>query len=123
MSGCGCGGCGKGTKMDTINDLVGQIAKAPITLLLILALVIVGYVLKSIESIPNKFIPLILMALGAVAMAFLGDTGAVNPETRYPVAVLAVQGVIFAFVAWLLHAQILKRFMPAGSLLEEQKDK
>ena len=109
--------------MDLISDLINQVSKAPVTLLLIAALVVIGYVLKSIEAIPNKFIPLILMAVGAVAMAFLGDSGTVNPDTRYPQAVLAVQGVIFAFAAWLLHAQLLKRFLPAGSLPEEQKDK
>jgi hypothetical protein len=96
--------------MDLINELAKQVIDAPFWLLLIFALNFIGYGLKQWDALPNKVIPLVLMVIGAVAMAFLGDPGAVTPFTRYPQAMLALQGVIYAFIAWAFHGVIWKRF-------------
>jgi hypothetical protein len=103
--------------MDTINDLLAQIQKAPVSLLVIVALNLLGLVLKMVPRFPNGWIPLCLLILGAAAMVKVGDIGSVGPTVRFPEVVLAIIGMIYGFVAWLLHATVLKRLeklLPAG---------
>lgn len=110
--------------LSIINELMAQVQKAPYSLLVILGLNLIGVVLKMIPHIPNYIIPMTLMlVLGPLAMIAEGNNGTVNPEMRYPIAIFIVQGVIFGFVAWVLHAAVLKRFekyLPAGLLGEPE---
>jgi hypothetical protein len=48
--------------------------------------------------------------MGAVGNGTLGNPGAVSPDQRFPVAVLALQGFLLGFGAWALHAFLLRRF-------------
>jgi hypothetical protein len=106
--------------LSIINELLAQVQKAPYSLLVILGLNLIGVVLKMIPQIPNYVIPMTLMlVLGPLAMIAEGNNGTVNPDMRYPIAIFIVQGVIFGFVSWVLHATLLKRFekyLPAGLL-------
>jgi hypothetical protein len=103
--------------MDTLTDLLNQIQKAPVSLLVIVALNLIGLVLKLVPRFPNGWIPLCLLILGAGAMVGVGDVSSVGPGVRFPEITLAIIGIIYGFVAWLLHATLLKRlekFVPAG---------
>lgn len=95
--------------MEEITALVKQIANAPAWLLVIIVLNVIGFVLKGIDVIPNKLIPLILVALGGFSMWWLGGNSLVNPEVENPWRWLVVQGIIFGFAAWALHGMFLKK--------------
>lgn len=66
--------------------------------------------MKAIGAFPNRFIPICVIALGAVLNFVLGDFGAVAPEQRNPGVILGLQGVLLGFAAWSLHALLLRRF-------------
>lgn len=93
----------------TVTGAVQQMQQWPVAVLLVAALVVFGSVLKSMEVFPNRFIPVAVLALGGLLNAFLGDPGTIPPTQRYPMAVLAVQGTLLGAFAWILHHFLLRR--------------
>lgn len=96
--------------LESVKGLTDYIQSAPPVLLIILALNGLGLVLKH-TPLPNKFIPLAIVATGALLTIFLAPI----PQGRNPNLLLAVMGFIFGLIAWLGHAVVLKRlekFLP-----------
>lgn len=77
------------------------IENMPAWLLTVIAILLVGYALKRIKTFPNYFIPLAIMALGPVFLIL----------SRYGMMRFVVEGIVYAGTAWMLHAQIWKRFV------------
>lgn len=90
--------------------LVNQIQAWPSAVLLGVCLIIAGGILKGLKLFPNKFIPALLIAAGAIVTWFTGDIGKVEPTQRHPEIILAMQGCVVAFASCLTHALVLKRF-------------
>lgn len=102
--------------MDTIDPILKLIAglwdritHAPMHLLLIVVLNVVGVMLKRIPQVPNRTIPLILITLATLAYPQLASPGDVSPDVRHPVVVLGMFGFLLGFGAWMLHLFILRR--------------
>ncbi|MBR2833552.1 MAG: phage holin family protein [Bacilli bacterium] len=58
--------------MDFLNYIVGN------KLILIPVLYIIGYIIKSTNTIRNKFIPLILLAVGIILAVLMGGDTIIN---------------------------------------------
>ena len=98
--------------MELLNDLLEQITNIHTGLMLVLAVLITGYVVKSIPQIPNQFIPLITLFVAMSGNYLMGDTGAVSPYTSNPKARLVFVGILYWGIGWLLHNQGLSRLEP-----------
>lgn len=92
-----------------LQEATGWLDELPASALIVVVLIVIGYVLKVIKWIPNRLIPLALMLAGAVIYALIGEPGKVDPSFRHPTFVLALHGVVLAFIAWLIHNKGLKR--------------
>jgi hypothetical protein len=90
--------------------LVHQIQAWPSAVLLGVCLIILGAMLKMLKLFPNRFIPAVLLVIGAGGTMLTGDVGKVEPTQRHPEIILAMQGLVVAFAACLTHALVLKRF-------------
>ena len=93
----------------TVTSAVQQMQEWPAAVLIIASLIVFGSVLKSIEVWPNRFIPIAVLAVGAILNAIIGEPGSVAPTQRHPEVVLALQGLLLGFAAWALHAFLLRR--------------
>jgi hypothetical protein len=94
----------------TVGAAVDHMQQQPASILLMAVLCVVGMMLKHLSPFPNRFIPAVVIAIGAFANAFLGDVGSVDPAQRHPVAVLAMQGFLLGFGAWAVHRLVIQRF-------------
>lgn len=106
-------------------DGIKALYAAPSWLLLALVVNVIGLLLKSQGWIPNKRIPLICVAIGAILFPFVGSVDGITPAPRYPMVTLAEMGMIISLGAWLLHGLLLKRFekfLPAWVLEDEKPE-
>lgn len=76
--------------------------------LLGVALCIFGYVLKGLPFVKNDFIPAIVIVAGAVLNPFVSSPA---EGLHNPTLTLALQGFIAGALAWILHNQVLSRFI------------
>lgn len=91
---------------DTLVKWNDSLAGAPSGLLVFALCIAAGYVWKVIRVLPNRFIPLVVMLIGAALHSLL--TMVANQSA--PVWVRsAVVGFIIGFVAWVFHRLVLKR--------------
>lgn len=95
--------------LQTATGAIEQMQRAPVSLLLIGVLIVVGAALKAMEYFPNRLIPVVVIALGGLGNGYLGDPGQVSNTQRHPVAVLVLQGILLGFAAWALHHFLLRR--------------
>lgn len=101
--------------MEFINDLLNQISNLGTGAMCVLAVIVTGYIARSIPQIPNVVIPLITFAVAVGGNYLLGDIGQVSPATRNPQVRLAFVGIAYWGIGWLLHNQGLSRlekFLP-----------
>lgn len=119
--------------MQTINDLFGLLDKIQgwgIPPIVVAVCIIFGYILKCIKKFPNDAIPLVVIIAGAIGMLIL------SPPTPQGSVVRAWHfrnfsiGLIFGFVAWMIHNIMLSRiedylstkFQFVGNLLGKNPD-
>lgn len=101
--------------MEFINDLIKQIAQIDTGALLVVSVIATGYLLKAMAWFPNQLIPVATFLVAVGGNMLLGEIGEVGPASRNPHVRLALVGVIFWAVGWLLHNQGLSRlekFLP-----------
>jgi hypothetical protein len=101
--------------MDTIQDLLNQAVNLGLNAKLVLAVIVTGYLIKSIPIVPNWLIPFVTLAVAVSGSVLLGEMGEISHTCRYPNVQLGVNGMIPWGLGWLLHAQGLKRlekFLP-----------
>jgi predicted tellurium resistance membrane protein TerC len=100
--------------MEFFNDLIKQIANIETGALLVLVVIGTGYLLKAIPMFPNQLIPVATFIVAVAGNVLLGEVPA-DAVHRNPHVRLALVGVIFWAVGWLLHNQGLSRlekFLP-----------
>lgn len=98
-----------------------------LTFALVIAL---GYIVRIIPVIQNKFIPLFAVVAGAVLLPLIAPAGYVDEQWKNPTVVLAIYGFIVGVAAWAAHALIIARIedfisskVPAvGKLLNQTSD-
>lgn len=98
-----------------------------LTFALVIAL---GYIVRIIPVIQNKFIPLFAVIAGAVLLPLIAPMGYVGEQWKNPTVVLAIYGFIVGVAAWAAHALIIARIedfisskVPAvGKLLNNTSD-
>jgi 4-hydroxybenzoate polyprenyltransferase len=101
--------------MEFFNDLIKQITNIETGALLVIAVIAAGYLLKAMTWFPNQFIPIATFIVAVAGNMLLGEIGEVSPASRNPHVRLALVGMVFWAVGWLLHNQGLSRlekFLP-----------
>lgn len=101
--------------MEFFNDLIKQITNIETGALLVIAVIAAGYLLKAMPWFPNQFIPIATFIVAVAGNMLLGEIGEVSPASRNPHVRLALVGMIFWGIGWLLHNQGLSRlekFLP-----------
>lgn len=98
--------------------LVDQIMSNPGSLLILLAVSILGFVLENWVGVPNKPACIVCLVLGIVLYPVFVSRGTVNPNYPFPVAVLLAFGLVIGFAGAVLHATlvaaIIKKLTPAS---------
>jgi len=83
-------------------------ALGPIGLTFVLV-VAVGYMIRLLPFVSNKYIPLFAPLIGSLAMWLIAPKDFVDPKWRYPEAVLIIYGFIVGCAAWMAHLLIIQR--------------
>lgn len=87
------------------------ITSAPIELVGVIVIIILGYALKMAPGFPTRFIPIALFGLSVGFYAFgLSPSKAPSSATN-PQLFMGMIGVIVWFVAWMAHTIVLRRFI------------
>lgn len=109
--------------MEIISDFIKQMESWPSSVLVVVALMFVGWAIKRDEFLPSKTIPSILMGLGSLIYVFVGHTGSISPEQRHPEIILALYGMILGVVAWITHGLVWKQIEKRlGSALNDDTE-
>jgi hypothetical protein len=94
------------------------------------AVIALGYVIRVIPAIQNKFIPALAPCFGALILPLIAPTGFLGVEWRNPTVVLGLYGMIVGVAAWAAHALVISRiedflgakFPAVGKLLDATSD-
>ena len=104
------------TMLETAKNALDTLLKMPAVLLFALALNVLGWVLKRLSFMPNRFIPLIVVGTSAAGVPFLiakTPTGEMSPYMSNPDLSDLIRrvciGLLIGFIAWGLHKTLLAR--------------
>ena len=100
--------------MNTLIQINDSLAHAPAGVVAMLFSIALGYVLKMAQFFNNRFIPAVVIPLTALLYAGLqicADLLADRPSPGLYFLFNFMLGFVYGFVAWLFHAQLLKRFL------------
>lgn len=93
-----------------IGKFFDWVSGAPPPILATLGTLLCGFMLKRLDVLPNKYIPGILMLAVGPGLLLLA---------RYGLARFYVEGMVYAGIVWLFHAQIWKRVAPLVGIKSE----
>lgn len=96
--------------MDTsiFSALVGQVVNNPASALVILPVSIVAIVLEMLSCVPNRLILPCCLTLGMLLFPGLVHRETVPPSFPNPLLVLILNGFILGFMAWAVHATLIR---------------
>jgi hypothetical protein len=94
--------------MEYITDLINQLLGAKTEVVALLGVIAVGYALRMLPFVPNKYIPALCWLLGTLAYCLLKPVNEVPATTAHPLVWKIVVGFILSFVAWTLHKAAIK---------------
>jgi hypothetical protein len=100
--------------MNSLLQLNDALLHAPAGVIAILFAVALGYMLKASVIVSNNRIPLFVLPVTAIMFALIqlcADLIAAKDHAWLYLPLNFMIGFIFGLFAWLLHAQILKRFL------------
>src|SRR5262245_14607968 len=95
--------------MEVVTDIQGQLSKWPIGLVIVLATVVVGLVLRKSAGLPDRVVLPIVTGLNAGLFSALGNPGQISYQNHHPRVTLGFYGLICGFIAWCGHRWILTR--------------
>lgn len=95
--------------MNYIEELVNTLAKLGPEMFCIVACIAVGYVIRLIPAIPNKWIPAVCILFAPCVYPFLTSPGRVSPDSVNPMVRIILTGLILGVIAFALHDQVLAR--------------
>jgi type II secretory pathway component PulF len=94
----------------SISEIYGWLTSAPSYLLVVLACVVLGLVLKAVPRFPNGAIPAVVVLSGGILQCLLAGEEPSGTGHRVWLIRNLLMGIIMAFVAWVLHRTVIKRF-------------
>jgi hypothetical protein len=94
--------------MDFVSDLFSQLTALGPEMLVALIVIVLGYVLRFIPAVPNRFIPLACIVLGGILYPLLAPLPKADLAVRHPMTRLALIGILIGFLAWIGHNKFLK---------------
>ena len=100
--------------MNTIVQINDTLAHAPAGVVAMLFAIAFGYVLKSSSFFPNNRIPAVVVPTTALMYALIqlcADMIENKPKAGYYFIFNFMLGFVYGAIAWLLHAQLLRRFL------------
>lgn len=93
--------------MDYLNDILEQIGNLKGLALVAAACFGLGYVIRLIPVIPNKWIPPVVMLAGPIIAPLIIAPGAASPDLRNPVVGIVAQGLLVSVVVHYLHEKVI----------------
>jgi hypothetical protein len=94
---------------DYLQDKIDQLYGAPGWALTVLACIVIGYVLKGVKCFPNGVIPVFVIFAGCILGVFFAGVEPAKYNHLEWLVRNGVIGIILGFIAWVLHAQLIKR--------------
>ena len=96
---------------DAIKDFINQLLSATPEMISVFCLIALGYGLKLVPQLPNKFIPTILLIIAIGCYPLIADNGKAPYTMRFPIVRQMMMAVVLWFIAWGVHGVILKRWL------------
>lgn len=94
---------------------------APVGVLVLLACLALGYAVKLIPVIENRWIPSIVIVGGVLLFPMLSDRG--GELLRIWLAKTTAMGLVIASLAWLVHNKVLKRLEEKLGWFKDEAEK
>lgn len=104
------GGAASEMDLNIVSAMFKQVLNSPGSLLVIVGLSILAWLIE-ISVVNNKVIPWICVLGGAGSYWLFSSAASVPKDFPHPAAVLVVNGLICGFVAFVLHGQLISRFL------------
>ena len=99
----------------TVESAVDMLHKQPLAVVLVFALMALGWAIRAMHWLPNRSAPMVILIVGVVANVFVGDPNKVDKTHPHPKAVLAMYGCLlgsFSIVLYMLTAKRIEKFFP-----------
>jgi hypothetical protein len=103
---------------DLIDKLIVEVTTLKGPSAVVVFIIMFGYVLKMVPNFPNRYIPLVSFILGPLLtpmMVTWPQPGSMPEGVRWPEvtawATVIVMGELLACLAWISHAQVLRKFI------------
>lgn len=111
--------------MDYLNELINTLSGLGPEMFCIVACIAVGYVVRLIPVIPNKWIPAICILVAPVIYPFLTNPGRVSPDSQMPMTRIVLTGLVLGVAAFVLHDKVIvhiERYIPGFGKAIKQAD-
>lgn len=110
------------TDIKSFSDLLNVLIGSTPEMLLIVGLICLGYVVKLIAAVPNKYIPRINLIVAMIVYPLISKPGDQPNWIRFPVAAMLLKAMILFAVAWVIHRAVLKKFIDKFMPVTENGD-
>lgn len=107
--------------LDYISTAANKLDGVPSGVLVILACIVAGYILKTIKKFPNDAIPWFVTILGGILNIFLADINSDLPVRTWIVRFFAI-GLVKGFAAFIIHNRLLKPLEEKWGLFQGNPD-
>jgi hypothetical protein len=97
--------------MNGLLKLNDQLWGAPSGVLVILFAIMLGYLLKTLPFVNNRYIPLTVVVFCTTAFMIIAPAHSPDMAERIYIGRNFIIGAILGFTAWTFHAQILRRWI------------
>ena len=105
---------------DALKDFLSQLLNATPEMFCIACLIALGYALKYIPWVSNRFIPAILLVVSIACYPLIAENSHAPYTMRYPLVRQMMIGVVLWFIAWALHGLVIKRVV---AYIKQRMDK
>lgn len=91
--------------------MYGQVIRNPSSLFFIGFLCVIAWLIDDLPFINSRYVPHCLCLFGGSAYWMFATPKSVPPNYPYPYVILVVNGVICAFIAFIIHRQAIARLI------------
>jgi len=95
--------------VNTVQGAVEMLNRQPLSVVLVFALLALGWGIRATHWLPNRLAPLAILVIGILANVFIGDPGKVDPTHPHPKAVLGMYGCVLSAFSIVLYFLTVKR--------------
>lgn len=95
--------------MEYLDELVKTLGKMGPEAFCIVACIAVGYVVRLIPAIPNKWIPAVCILVAPLIYPFMTSPGRVSPDSESPMVRIVMTGLILGVLAFILHDKVIAK--------------